>query len=201
MLISPRAGTPSGVPAARPGAGRREICAGCAAKYRAPMVFTLRRPAARVVLFDRDGRIFLMRASDPIDGSKPPWWEIPGGGMNWGESSSDAARRELYEEAGFAEVEMGPCIWVQHVEFDFAGYHFDSDERIHVAWCDGGEWRPMHLEALEAAAFEGADWWTIDEVLATDEPLLPTRLREFLPAIVAGDIPDEPIDISPPVRT
>jgi len=26
---------------------------------------------------------------------------------------------------------------------------------------------------------------------------LPDRLREFLPPIVAGELPDEPIDISP----
>ena len=161
-------------------------------------MFTLRRKAARVVLLDRAGKIFLMRASDPIDPYKPPWWEIPGGGMSWGEDSADAAARELYEEAGFSEVDMGPCIWVQQVEFDFGGYHFDSDERIHVAWCDGGEWRPTHLEALEAAAFESARWWSLDELLASDEPVLPERLREFLPPIVAGDLPDPPLDIAPP---
>ncbi len=160
-------------------------------------VFTLRRPAARVVLLDREARIFLMHAEDPIDWRKPPWWEIPGGGMSPGEASEDAARRELREEAGIREVEMGPCIWVQHVEFDFAGYHFDSNERIHVAWCDGGEWKPEGLEALEAAAFMGAKWWTLDELLRSDVKVLPDRLREFLPAIVAGDLPGEPIDISP----
>ena len=56
-------------------------------------VFTLRRPAARVVLLDRQGRIFLMHAEDPADPRKAPWWEIPGGGMSPGESSEDAARR------------------------------------------------------------------------------------------------------------
>ncbi|MCU0274693.1 MAG: NUDIX domain-containing protein [Acidimicrobiales bacterium] len=160
-------------------------------------MFTLRRPAARVVLLDREGRIFLVNSEDPIDPRKPPWWEIPGGGVDAGESSEDAARRELYEETGISDVEMGPCIWTQHVEFDFGGYHFDSRERIHVAWCDGGDYRPKHLEALEAAAFLGARWWPLDELMASEVPVLPTRLREFLPPIVAGDLPAEPIDISP----
>lgn len=160
-------------------------------------MFTLRRPAARVVLLDRSNQIFLMRAIDPADVRKPPWWEIPGGGISPGEDSAEACARELYEEAGFTEIEMGPCIWTQHVEFDFGGLHFDSDERIHVAWCDGGVYDPQGLEYLEAAAFQGARWWPLDELLANTEPVLPERLREFLPAIVAGELPDPPVDIAP----
>jgi 8-oxo-dGTP pyrophosphatase MutT (NUDIX family) len=160
-------------------------------------MWTLRRPAARVVLLDREGRIFLVNSEDPADHRKPPWWEIPGGGMDAGESSEDACRRELLEETGIEDVEMGPCIWTQHVEFEFGGLHFDSRERIHVAWCDGGEFKPRHLEFLEAEAFRGARWWPLDELMASEEPVLPTRLREFLPAIVRGELPDEPIDISP----
>lgn len=160
-------------------------------------MWTLRRPAARVVLLDRERRIFLVNSEDPADPRKPPWWEIPGGGMDVGESSEDACRRELLEETGIEDVEIGPCIWTQHVQFDFGGLHFDSRERIHVAWCDGGEFKPRHLEYLEAAAFRGARWWTLDELLASEEPVLPVRLREFLPPIVKGDLPDVPIDISP----
>ena len=63
--------------------------------------------------------------------------------------------RELHEETGIPNVDMGPCVWVQQTEYDFAGYHFESDDRIHVAWCDGGEYDPKGLEALEAAAFMG----------------------------------------------
>ena len=43
--------------------------------------WTLRRTAARVVLLDHDGRVFLMQARDPSTPSKPAWWEIPGGGI------------------------------------------------------------------------------------------------------------------------
>ena len=160
-------------------------------------MWTLRRAAARVVLLDREGRIFLVNSEDPADPRKRPWWEIPGGGMDPGESSEDACRRELLEETGIDSVDMGPCIWTQHVEFDFGGLHFDSNERIHVAWCDGGDYAPRHLEYLEAAAFRGARWWSLDNLLESDEPVLPERLREFLPPIVRGHVPAEPIDISP----
>jgi len=163
-------------------------------------MWTLRRPAARVVLLDREQRIFLINGRDPADATKPPWLEIPGGGIDPGEDSAQAVARELYEETGIADAEIGPVIWVQYVEFDFGGYHFESDEQIHVAWCDGGEWRPRHLEFLEAAAFSGAQWWTLDDLLASDTPVLPVRLREFLPDIVAGNLPDTLLDIAPPLE-
>jgi len=157
--------------------------------------WTLRRKAARVVLLDPSGRVFLMHALDPGDPSKPPWWELPGGGIDHGETSEQAARRELVEETGITGAEIGPCIWEQHVEFDFGGLHFDQDERIHVAWCEGGEYAPTHLEALEAAAFRGGRWWTVPELVDTQTRTLPPRLGELLPAIVAGELPHTPLDI------
>jgi 8-oxo-dGTP pyrophosphatase MutT (NUDIX family) len=158
--------------------------------------FTFRRKAARVVLLDGERRVLLLRASDPADPGKGSWWELPGGGIESDENSEDAARRELLEETGIAEVEIGPCVWIQHAEFDFGGYHFDQDERIHVAWCDGAQrLLPTRLEALEVMAFEGGRWWTLDELLACDDVLLPRALRELLPPLVAGELPVEPLDI------
>ncbi len=169
------------------------------------MAWTIKQNAARVVLLDAEKKIFLMKASDPLDPTIEPWWQIPGGGIDAGEDSKTAAARELYEEAGFSDIIMGPCIWTQYVEFTFGGINFKSNDFIHVATCsavggsekDGMEWSPTKLEALEAAAFEEAKWWSLDELLENTEPVLPTRLREFLPTIAAGDYPSEPIDISP----
>ena len=163
------------------------------------MSFTLRRTAARVVLLNRDAHVLLLSAHDPADRSKPSWWEIPGGGIDPHESTSDAARRELHEETGITGVEMGPCVWTQHAVFSFGGYDFDQHEHIHVAWCDTVDVdtiQPAGLEALEAIAFGGPKWWELDELLTSDVRVLPHRLREFLPDLVAGHLPDEPHDIS-----
>ncbi len=151
------------------------------------------------MLLDADSRVLLINNLDPADSNKPPWWEIPGGGVDAGESIEEAAIRELHEETGIV-AKLGPCVWTQQTEYDFGGYHFENDERIYVAWCDGGEVRPARLEYLEALAYLGHRWWELDALLLADVPVLPTRLREFLPDLVAGRLPAEPVDIGHPGR-
>ena len=68
------------------------------------MVWSLRRPAARVVLLDQANRVFLMHGSDPMRPEKGTWWEIPGGGIEPGETSQEAAARELYEAVSYTHL-------------------------------------------------------------------------------------------------
>ncbi len=158
----------------------------------------MRRPAARVILLDDRGRVLLIRGRDPGDPTKPPWWEIPGGGIDPGEPSAATAGRELHEEVGMRHFEVGPIVATQYVEFDFAGIRFESNEVIHIAETDAPDDRgPRQLEALEAMAFGEDRWWTVDEVLASDEPFLPPWLPELLPRLVAGERPDPPPDFTP----
>ncbi|MBO0728857.1 MAG: NUDIX domain-containing protein [Acidimicrobiaceae bacterium] len=158
----------------------------------------LRRQAARVALLDREDRVLLLRASDPWDGAKAPWWELPGGGIEPGEPSAEAAARELFEETGIRAAEIGPCVWTHHVQFTFAGIDFDQHECIHLARGDGGLYRPQALEALEAAAFEGATWWpvaSLPELAARGDRIIPPWLPEQLPSVLAAGLPAQPIDL------
>ncbi len=150
-----------------------------------------------MVVLDEEKRVLLIKSRDPADPVNTSWWEIPGGGMDPGESSADCARRELREEAGILRAEIGPVVWTQSVQFTFAGLFFDQDEFIHVAWTEQTDLAAPTLELFEAMAFQGSRWWHVDEVVAAETDFLPPRLPELLPALVAGELPDPPLDISP----
>jgi 8-oxo-dGTP pyrophosphatase MutT (NUDIX family) len=153
----------------------------------------VRRQAARVVLLDPDNRVLLLAARDPFDPAKGGWWELPGGGMEFGEASVVTAERELYEETGITGVEMGPCVWRHDARFTFAGIRFDQHEHIHIARCAGFDsvYQPPGLEALEAMAFQGYRWWTVSDLAGLK--VIPPWLGEQLPAFLADGPPDEPI--------
>jgi 8-oxo-dGTP pyrophosphatase MutT (NUDIX family) len=66
--------------------------------------------SVRIVLSDRDGRVLmLLRAAD--DDILPGAWELPGGGLDPGESALEAAARELREEVGVALDEADLSEW------------------------------------------------------------------------------------------
>jgi 8-oxo-dGTP pyrophosphatase MutT (NUDIX family) len=150
-----------------------------------------------VVVLDPSDRVLLINASDPARRSGAGWWEVPGGGMDPGETSEQTVRRELWEEAGIRDAEVGPCIWVQSVEFTFGGWRFEQDEYVHVARCDGTASGPMGLEALEALAFGEQRWWSLDQALELRPRTIPYRMLEFLPDVLSGRSFAEPIDITP----
>ncbi len=160
--------------------------------------WTLKRKSARVVLLNDVDQVFLINSVDPADASKGSWWELPGGGIDPGEHSAATVQRELWEEGGLSNAQVGPVVWTQHVEFDFGGYHFDQDEVIHIAWTtERTIERPQGLEALEVLAYRGARWWPVSEVARSDEAFLPPDLPQLLPTLVEKALPDPPLDISP----
>jgi len=77
------------------------------------------REGVRGLVLDPDGHTLLVR----FDFRHGPVWASPGGGVDPGESSERALVRELAEECGLRDVELGPLLWTRtHWFADMPGF-------------------------------------------------------------------------------
>jgi putative (di)nucleoside polyphosphate hydrolase len=130
------------------------------------------RPGVGIVLFNRDGRVFVGRRIDTDHEA----WQMPQGGIDRDESPRDAALREVREELGTDKVEIigeAPDL-----------LHYDLPAHlVGTAW--GGEWRGQSQRWF-AMRFLGED---ADIDLATDHPEFSDwrwAALEDLPALVVA---------------
>lgn len=142
------------------------------------------RETARVLLTDRQNRIFLLKTHFDPEVQLPPRWITPGGGIDPGESHATAAARELFEETGLkvkpedlgAEIWQiaGRWLWGDQVNFHtHVDYFFEL--KVESFKLDKSGWTPdEHRDVIEFR------WWTLDELIASGESVGPIGLVDFL---------------------
>jgi 8-oxo-dGTP pyrophosphatase MutT (NUDIX family) len=171
--------------ASGPGAGDQDLS------------YDLERSCVRVVLRDRAGRILLFRAVLESRAAEH-WWELPGGGIEPGESYQQAAVREIREETGLevSAADVGPPRWRRSATWTARGIRRLQHEVV----------VPVQLEADAPAVTDGgrtaeeleeyveARWWAVADVLASAERFYPGRLPALLPAFLAGAELTEPFE-------
>jgi 8-oxo-dGTP diphosphatase len=151
------------------------------------------RQAARAVVLDPTDRILLVRFQFPTR----TVWATPGGGVDAGETHEQAIVRELAEEAGLEEVELGPWIWTRTHVFPFESGRWDGQqERYVLVRTPAFEPAPRFTPDQLAAEFVTAvRWWTQAELAAAEELFAPRRLPELVAALLRDGPPGEPVDV------
>ncbi len=153
------------------------------------------RVSAKAFLLDDDGRILLLDCTDPADpGTR--WWELPGGGIEPGESEPDALVREVLEETGIAVAagSVGPLQWTQDSTFTWLDVRRYARCHGYVARASAQEAQATALTPDERGTILGRRWWTVDEVTAYGGRFFPSTLPALLPRVLAGERIDEPYD-------
>jgi TDG/mug DNA glycosylase family protein len=148
------------------------------------------RPAVRALVLDRVERVLLVKFADVVG---QVWWATPGGGIAEGESHEQTLRRELEEELGLSDFELGPEIWTREHTFAWMGRLLRQREHIHVVRVE--EHDPVPTVDLEAEGVHELRWWTLAELEAADETLVPLRLPFFLRKLLERGPPSEPVDV------
>jgi 8-oxo-dGTP pyrophosphatase MutT (NUDIX family) len=146
------------------------------------------RPTARVLLLDAQDRILLMKGRLPSDPTGPGAWFTVGGGVEPGETMEQAAMREVVEETGFCDVELGPLIWRREaVYLDRQQRPWRFSENYFVARCAGGEVSRAGWQALERELVDDIRWWSLAELIACDEPVFPEGLPDLTNRVLDKD--------------
>jgi ADP-ribose pyrophosphatase YjhB (NUDIX family) len=151
------------------------------------------RQAVRAVIVDPAERVLLVRFRF---GDGASVWALPGGGVEPDEDEVDALRRELAEEVGLVDVDFVGPIWHRtHMFRD--PVRFDGQaERIYFVRSAAFDPQPhMTWDELRAEGMVDLRWWTIPELVATVETLVPARLAALMGDLVAGSVPTVAIDV------
>lgn len=152
------------------------------------------REAARALVLGPDDRVLLVRFVNPETGAE--FWTTPGGGLDPGEGLEDGLRRELLEETGLVDIELGPVIWTRREVFPWAGQTLDQRERIVLVRAPSFKPRPqLTVEQLEAEGVHELRWWAAAEIETSEAVFYPTRLGQVLRQLLEAGPPDEPIDV------
>lgn len=157
------------------------------------------RSAVRVVVLDVRDRVLLFHTRDPDHPDLGTWWELPGGGIDPGETYLDAAVRELREETGIVadRSQVGPPTWRRRASFRHRQRRHVQDEVIVTLWLPGAgpdvdESRRLDYELEDYFDFR---WWPRPEILSSDERFYPGQLPVLLDDFLTGEEIDEPFEL------
>jgi TDG/mug DNA glycosylase family protein len=139
------------------------------------------RPAVRGLVVDADERVLLVQFVNDATGDT--WWATPGGGIEAGENDEVALRRELREEIGLEDFEIGPLVWDQARSFAFQRVLYLQRNRIYVVRVHAHH--PAATVDMQAEGVVAMRWWTLDELDATDERVTPPELVAELRTLLA----------------
>ena len=113
------------------------------------------RQAVRAIVVDPDDRILLLHYANEFDS----WWIPPGGGIDRGETDEQALRRELREELGLEEFQLGPLLWESARYFTLDAAFCGQNNRNYLV-------RVPAMEARVISEANDARWFTLEEVQA-----------------------------------
>jgi ADP-ribose pyrophosphatase YjhB (NUDIX family) len=148
------------------------------------------RLATRALVLDEEDRVLLVRFGP----AERALWATPGGGIEDGETDEQAIRRELLEETGLADFELGPHVWTRTAPLAHGGWDVET-ERIYLVRTASFDPTPqLTWDALREEGVTAVRWWTLAELEAAGAVLAPARLTALVRELLSNGPPPAPVD-------
>lgn len=142
-------------------------------------------------MLDDDDRMLLVHFEFP------DWslWATPGGGVEPGETLEMAIRRELLEEVGLVDVDLGPVIWERTHVFPFAESSGQYEKFFLIRTSTSVITPSFSQQELLAERLTDSRWWSVQEIrAASDELFAPRQLASLMETLLTEGPPSEVVD-------
>ncbi len=150
------------------------------------------RPAVRALLLDERDHLLLVRFEFPT----ATVWALPGGGLEPGEDPTEGLKRELDEELGLEDPEIGPHIWTRLHIIPMNTGHDGQRDQIHLVRTKRFEPEPtIGWERLRAELVHEMRWWSVAEIEHAPDRFAPRRLGQLTRSLLQHGTPRSPIEI------
>ena len=147
------------------------------------------RQAARALVLDEHDNVLLVHFD--WDGLEVPggFWACPGGGIDDGETPEDALRRELEEELGLTDADIGGALWSLTRMFPMVGWDGQAETWYLVRT---PHFDPLPRVVLADENVHGVRWFTRDEIQRPIVSFSPRDLSAQIDFVLMHGIPPSP---------
>jgi 8-oxo-dGTP pyrophosphatase MutT (NUDIX family) len=140
------------------------------------------REAARALIVSPDRHLLLLPTREPL--TRDPWWVTPGGGVERGESTLQAMRREVREETGLVLDDRDwPVAAARERLFTWGDAAWRQRETYFLV--RRGARDTIVPTAADAGTVGAPRWWSLEELRETTADVFgPLRLVALLESLL-----------------